>query len=309
VAVMIAVVAPGQGAQRPGGLAPWLDVTGMADGIARLSEYADMDLAALGTTADASTVTDTAVAQPLIVATGIASGRLLDLDPDRTVWAGHSLGELTVAALSGYLTDLEAMRLAVERGRAMGRASRLQSTGMSVVLGGDRDDVERVLRSLELDVANVNSPEQVVAAGPRERLEQLQGAPPEGARIVPLRVAGAFHTDHMRPAQEAVARFASTLRPGSIAGTLISNADGAVVTSGADALDRLVGQICSPVRWDLTAARLATLGVRSVVEVAPAGTLVGLIRRSHPEIEAVSLRSADDVEVARAKLDVRADGT
>lgn len=293
---MIAVVFPGQGAQRPGGLVPWLEVPAFAGRLRRLADAAGLDLVALGTTADAATITDTAIAQPLIVATGIATARLLDLDPDRTVWAGHSVGELTALALAGCLREEDAVRLAAERGRAMAAASREAPTGMAAVLGGDAAEVAAALRGLGLTAANHNAPDQLVAAGTLDQLDALRAAPPAGARVVALRVAGAFHSEHMRPAQERFARAVAAVRPDEPAGTLLSNADGEAVTSGADALDRLVRQVCAPVRWDLTARHLAAL-VDRVVEVAPAGTLAGLLRRSDPDLDVIALRGPQDLPV------------
>ncbi|WP_278314970.1 ACP S-malonyltransferase [Lolliginicoccus levis] len=293
---MIAIVFPGQGAQRPGGLVPWLEVPRFADALDRFADAAGLDLVALGTTADAATITDTSVAQPLIVATGIATARLLDLDPQQTVWAGHSVGELTAAALAGCLRDEDAVRLAAERGRAMAAASQDAPTGMSAVLGGEPTEVRAVLRALGLTPANLNGPDQIVAAGTVEQLDALRTAPPHGARVVALRVTGAFHSEHMRPAQERFARAVAAVRPAEPSGTLLSNADGMPISSGAEVLARLVRQVCAPVRWDLTASNLATLA-RHVVEVAPAGTLAGLLRRSAPTLDVVALRGPKDLPV------------
>ncbi|WP_089772172.1 ACP S-malonyltransferase [Ruania alba] len=307
---MIALLSPGQGAQSPGMLAPWLELDGAAAFLEQLSEAAGVDLHALGTTADADTIKDTAVAQPLIVATSLVSlhaleTRLSDRDhapADRTDWvdvtAGHSVGEFAAAAVAGVLSPADALRLVGVRGSAMAEAAAHAPTGMSAVVGGVPDEVEAALTAHHLVGANVNGGGQVVAAGRLEDLQALEAEPPARARVIPLAVAGAFHTEHMAPAVDQVRAAADALVPTDPRVRLLSNAAGNTVTSGAEALDGLVAQISSPVRWDKCQDAMLEAGVQAAIELAPGGVLAGLARRSMRGVETVALKSPDDLDAA-----------
>jgi [acyl-carrier-protein] S-malonyltransferase len=303
---VLAIVCPGQGSQTPGFLAPWLEVDGVAERIARLGEAAGIDLVAHGTTSDADTIRDTAVAQPLIVAAGLAALPALAEEGVADVVAGHSVGELTAAALAGVLTQEQTIVLVRERGRAMAAASAVTPTGMSAVLGGNPEDVRAAIEKHGLTAANANAAGQVVAAGTLEQLAEFAADPPAKARIVPLQVAGAFHTAHMAPAVETLARLARAVRPGDPRTRLLSNRDGAAVASGADALGRIVDQVSNPVRWDLCSATLGELGVTGLLELPPAGTLAGLAKRALPGVEIVAVKTPDDLPAARALVEQHA---
>ncbi len=304
---MLAIVCPGQGSQTPGLLAPWLELPGVAETLAAYGDAAGVDLTTHGTTSDADTIKDTAVAQPLIVATGLLALDVLfpDAGTGRAgdaadVLAGHSVGEFTAAAAAGVLPGTDALRLVGERGRAMAAASAVTATGMTAVLGGDPDDVATVLDTHGLTAANANGAGQVVAAGTREQLDALAAEPPARARVVPLAVAGAFHTHHMAPAVEALAAVAATVTPAAPQVTLLSNADGRAVADGAEVLARLVSQVSNPVRWDLCSQTLAELGVTGLLELPPAGALAGLAKRGLKGVEIVALKTPDDLDAARA---------
>jgi [acyl-carrier-protein] S-malonyltransferase len=312
---VLAIVCPGQGSQTPGFLTPWLDVADVAERLRWLSAVVGLDLVAHGTTSDADTIRDTAVAQPLIVAAGLVA--LPALLPDvveepqdaarlADVVAGHSVGELTAAALTGVLSAEQALVLVRERGRAMAAASAVTPTGMSAVLGGNPDEVAAAIAGHGLTAANLNAAGQVVAAGTLEQLAALAAAPPARTRVVPLQVAGAFHTAHMAPAVDVLAGFARAITPRAPATTLLSNADGAAVTTGGDALRRIVDQVSSPVRWDACSAALADLGVTGLLELPPAGTLAGLAKRALPGVEIVALKSPDDLPAARELVEKHA---
>lgn len=296
---MLAIVSPGQGSQSPGFLAPWLELPGVADRLAALSDAAGLDLQAHGTTSDAETIKDTAVAQPLIVAAGLLALPELDAIGSSGALAGHSVGEITAAAAAGVLDDAQAMRFVSVRGRAMAEAAAATPTGMAAVLGGDPDDVAASLERHGLTPANMNGAGQVVAAGTLDQLQALQGDPPAKARVIPLQVAGAFHTEHMAPAVQTLRAEADAIQPGSPTVTLISNADGAVVADGAEVLRRLVSQVSNPVRWDLCMEQLQQLGVTGLIELPPAGTLVGLAKRGLRGVETLALKTPDDLETAR----------
>jgi [acyl-carrier-protein] S-malonyltransferase len=322
---VLAIVCPGQGSQTPGFLTPWLELDGVAERLGWLSAVAGIDLVAHGTTSDADTIRDTAVAQPLIVAAGLVAlpalaptegdgterldgTELLDGTVVADAVAGHSVGELTAAAVTGVLTQEQAVVFVRERGRAMAAASAVTPTGMSAVLGGNPGDVSAAIEKHGLTAANANAAGQVVAAGTLEQLAGLAADPPAKTRIVPLQVAGAFHTAHMGPAVETLARLARAVTPRDPRTRLLSNQDGAVVPTGAEALSRIVDQVSNPVRWDLCSATLAELGVTGLLELPPAGTLAGLAKRALPGVEIVALKTPDDLPAARALVENHAPG-
>ncbi|GGK28461.1 ACP S-malonyltransferase [Pilimelia terevasa] len=298
---MLALLAPGQGAQKPGFLAPWRDLPGVAARLRWWSALAGVDLLHLGTDADAEEIRDTARTQPLLVAAALVTAEQLPLY-DVSVVAGHSVGELGAAALAGVLSPDAAVTLAGVRGREMAAACAAEPTGMSALLGGDEAEILAALADLGLHPANRNGAGQIVAAGALDALEKLAAAPPGGARIRSLPVAGAFHTPYMAPAEQALAGVAAGIAPADPQRILLSNADGAAVNHGGELLQRLVRQVTAPVRWDLCMGTLADLGVTGVIELAPAGTLTGLLKRELkdrgvPEI--VNLNTPDDLPAAR----------
>lgn len=293
---MLAIVAPGQGAQKSGFLAPWLGEAPVAHLIEKCSAAAGRNLAAAGTSMPDEAITDTAVAQPLIVAAGIAASTLVSL-PSDTVFAGHSVGEFTAACVAGVL-DVEAtLRLVAIRGREMAAASADPESGMAAVLGGEEAEVLAAITRVGCVAANYNGKGQIVAAGTRGAIAALVAQPPAGARVRPLPVAGAFHSPLMAPAREAVAAAAKQTAAADAAG-VISNRDGRLV-SGPDLLIRLVDQICQPVRWDLCMAALVELGVTAVIELPPAGTLTAMMRRATPDIATLALNSPEDIPAAQ----------
>ncbi|HEY6795372.1 MAG TPA: ACP S-malonyltransferase [Kineosporiaceae bacterium] len=306
---MLAIVCPGQGSQSPGFLTPWLDLPGVADHLSWLSAVTGIDLATHGTTSDADTIRDTAVAQPLIVAAGLVSAAALgdDVAARAAAVAGHSVGEFTAAVLAGVLRAEQALVLVRERGRAMAEASARTPTGMSAVLGGTPEQVMAALAEHGLTAANANGAGQTVAAGTLDQLAALAAAPPARVRVVPLRVAGAFHTHHMQPAVATLTALAAGVRPGDPRVRLLSNADGAPVVDGAQALTRLVHQVSNPVRWDACMDALGSAGVTGIIELCPAGTLTGLAKRALPGVRTVALKSPDDLDAARALIAETAD--
>jgi [acyl-carrier-protein] S-malonyltransferase len=293
---VLAIIAPGQGSQTPGMLAPWLEDSAQRELLSNWSKDIGLDLIHLGTSADAEEIKDTANAQPLIVAAGLLSASALNLSGKYSYVAGHSVGEITAASIAGALSPLDAMKLVRARGVEMAEAAATTPAGMSAVLGGDREVVLKAISDLGLVAANDNGGGQIVAAGSLDALAQLA---PEGARVRALAVAGAFHTSYMQPAVEPLRTLAQSLATTDPAVSVISNRDGEEVSDGREILNRIVSQIASPVRWDLCMQRLATLGVTGVIEVAPAGTLVGLIKRAVPTIEQFALKSPADIDAAR----------
>lgn len=299
---VLVLVAPGQGAQTPGFLTPWLDLPGAADRLGAWSDAIGLDLAHYGTEADADAIRDTAVAQPLLVAAGLLSAAALgDVVPGAV--AGHSVGEITAAAITGVLDDTAALTLVRKRGLAMAEAAAITATGMAALLGGDPEVTIPHLEKLGLTPANVNGAGQIVAAGTLEQLAALEADMPEGVRrVVALKVAGAFHTHHMAPAVDTLAKAAEELSPGDPTVTYVSNKDGQAVATGAEVLSRLVGQVANPVRWDLCMETFKELGVTALVEMCPGGTLTGLAKRALPGVATVALKTPDDLDAARALI-------
>lgn len=299
---VLAILAPGQGAQRQGFLAAWLSLGGAAEHLARLSDAANIDLVAAGTTMSESDITDTAIAQPLIVAASLTTAALLPDLPRAAVFAGHSVGEFAASALAGMISEVDAVSLVATRGAAMAKASASPAGGMTALLGGDPTEVAEAIAAAGASIANYNAKGQVVAAGTAEALARLAEAPPTGARVRPLAVAGAFHTDLMSPARAAIATAADAITTNDAPVGVLSNVDGTLVTSGSQMLARLVAQVCAPVRWDLCMKTLGSMGVTAVIELAPAGTLTALIRRELPDVATLALRSPDDLDAAHALI-------
>jgi [acyl-carrier-protein] S-malonyltransferase len=311
---VLILTAPGQGAQTPGFLSPWLELPGLADQLGAWSELAGRDLVRLGTTGSAEEITDTAVAQPLLVAAALAVAGLLGGKPEVT--AGHSVGELAAGAIAGVLSAEDAIRLTRVRGEAMaascayspsrgveGGSSPLGGpvpTGMTAVLGGDEATVLSAIADAGLTPANINATGQIVAGGTLEQLAAFAASPPAGARLRPLRVAGAFHTSHMAPAVDALAAAAAGTAIKDPVITLLSNRDGAVVTAGTDWVERIVSQVAYPVRWDRCMATMAGLGVTAFIELLPGGTLTGMAKRALPGIELLAIKTPDQLDTARA---------
>jgi [acyl-carrier-protein] S-malonyltransferase len=302
---VLVIACPGQGSQKPGFLRPWLEVPGFEDRLHWLSAAAGMDLVKHGTESDADTIRDTAVAQPLIVASGLVS--LLAVFPHPAdafrqvaAGAGHSVGEITAAVGAGVLTAEQAMVFVRERGAAMAAASAVTPTGMTAVMGGDPDDVTATLERHGLTAANVNGAGQVVAAGTLDQLAALAEDGPAKARMIPLQVAGAFHTEHMAPAVGHLATLAKSVSTHDPRTPFISNRDGQVVQDGREIMKRIVGQIAQPVRWDLCMETMADLGVTAILEMPPAGTLTGIAKRALPGVETFALKTPDQLDDARA---------
>ena len=300
---MLAIVCPGQGSQTPGFLAPWLELPSVAGQLASLSEIAGLDLTAHGTTSDEETIKDTAVAQPLIVAAGLVAAKSLfdvELSSLPVILAGHSVGEITASALAGVLTEQEAMTFVRERANSMAAAAAVTPTGMSAVVGGDPAEVLAAIEASGATPANVNGAGQTVAAGTFDQLKALAENPPAKARVIPLKVAGAFHTSHMAPAVSALEALKPALKPQDPQVPLLSNFDGSEVTGGAAGVESLIAQVSRPVRWDLCMDTMVQRGVTGVIELAPAGTLAGLAKRGMPGVKTVAVKTPEDLSAALA---------
>lgn len=295
---MIALLAPGQGSQTPGMLAEWLELPGAADRLAAWSQISGLDLARLGTSATAEEITDTAVTQPLVVATTLLAYDELARRglPAQTVIAGHSVGEIAAYAIAGVISPDDAVRLAAVRGAEMAKACAVEPTGMSAVLGGDEAEVLARLEALELVPANRNAAGQIVAAGSVWALEKLAEDPPAKARVRQLATAGAFHTRYMASALDGYAAAAEQVSAADPATTLLSNFDGQPVTSAADAMEKLVAQLTRPVRWDLCTETMRKLNTSAIVEFPPAGALTGIAKRELRGVATHAVKTPADLD-------------
>ena len=297
---MLVVACPGQGSQTPGFLSPWLELPSFASRIGEMSEAIGLDLAHHGTQSDADTIRDTAIAQPLIVAASIASA--LELGTGFAGVAGHSVGEVAAATIAGMFSVSDGMRLVKKRGDAMAAAASLEQTSMAAVVGGDEAIVLQKLSEYSLAPANYNGANQIVAAGSAENIARLAADGIEGARVIALQVAGAFHTRYMEPAVDSLREYASQLTVSDPEIKLWSNQAGQVVESGAGYLDLLIGQVANSVRWDLCMNSFTDAGATAMIEVCPAGTLSGIARRAMPGVELLALKTPDQIDAAKALI-------
>jgi len=305
---MIVVVCPGQGSQTPGFLVPWLELAEFRTSIELMQSASGIDLITHGTLSDADTIRDTAVAQPLIVAAGVATMNTLlkgstAAEAGISGVAGHSVGEITAAAVAGVFSPETAIKFVNERGQAMARAAALEPTSMAAILGGDQAEVEAKLSQLQLEPANYNGSGQIVAAGSVASINELQANPLAGTRVIPLQVAGAFHTRFMKPAVETLRIYSQSAEINDPEIKLWSNNGGRAISSGSEFVQLLVNQVSSPVRWDMCMAAMFEAGVTAMIELAPAGTLVGLAKRAMPGIETLAVKTPENLEAALALID------
>ncbi|SDT18658.1 [acyl-carrier-protein] S-malonyltransferase [Brevibacterium sandarakinum] len=294
---MLAITCPGQGAQKSGFLSSFLELDAFAAQIDELSAASGIDLRLHGTESDDETIKDTALAQPLLVASAIACAAELGVTAEYV--AGHSVGEIAAAQIAGVFSPADAMRFVAVRGAGMAAAAAQTPTGMSAVVGGDPDDVLAAIEAAGVSPANVNGGGQTVAAGSLADLEKLAENPPERARVIALPVAGAFHTEYMAPATKELNATASALEVADPASYILSNSDGTVVESGQDYVERLVKQVTNPVRWDLCQETLLNAGITGMIELVPGGTLTGIARRAMKGVETFAIKSAADLDGAR----------
>lgn len=299
---MLAIVCPGQGSQTPGLFSAWLEDPAAEELLTDFSRAAGTDLIRHGTESDEDAIRDTAVAQPLIAAASLLSAHKLGLTPaklaafgDRVLVSGHSVGEIPAAALAGALTQQQALELISVRAAAMAEAAAATPTGMAAVLGGNEDEVFAGIEGAGLTAANVNGSGQVVAAGSQEALSTLAQNPPARTRVIPLKVAGAFHTNYMAPAAQKLAQAAETATTSDPQVALLSNRDGAVVGDGNEALSRIVAQVTNPVRWDQCMDSMRSAGVTGILELLPGGTLVGLAKRALKGVSSYAVKSPEDL--------------
>ena len=297
---MLVIVCPGQGSQTPGFFSPWLELPAFREVIEAASTASGLDLTTFGTISDAETIKDTAIAQPLIVSASLASFAALKaagLGSPAGV-AGHSVGEVAAASVAGVFDTPTAMEFVTKRGNEMAKAASLAKSSMAAVLGGDRDEVVAYLADRGLTPANYNGSGQIVAAGAFDSITALTAEPMAGTRVIPLQVAGAFHTRFMEPAVAELANYAQDLKTADPSISLWTNKDGSLIDSGADYLKLLVSQVSNPVRWDLCMDSMVAAGVTGLIELSPAGTLTGLTKRGMAGVETLALKTPDQLDAA-----------
>lgn len=297
---MIVIACPGQGSQTPGFLTEWIADSDARSFLESASEASGVDLVAHGTTSDADTIRATEIAQPLIVSASVLAWRALNARADLSGVgvAGHSVGEFAAAVAAGVLSDADALRLVGVRGRAMAEAAAVEETGMSAVLGGVEDDVLAAIAAAGLTPANRNGGGQIVAAGSLAGLAELAENAPRGARVMPLKVAGAFHTSYMESAIPVLAEAAASVTAANPVRNLWTNADGSLVTSGDAFRDSLVSQIASPVRWDACMESFQQAGITGLIELTPAGALAGIAKRALKGVPTVAVKTPADLDAA-----------
>jgi len=280
-------------------LSTWLELPGATEKMASWSSVSGLDLARLGTTASAEDITDTAVTQPLVVAATLLAHQELTARgvlADDVIVAGHSVGEIAAYAIAGVISADDAVALAAIRGAEMAKACANEPTGMSAVLGGDEAEVLARLEQLDLVPANRNAAGQIVAAGRLSALDKLAEDPPAKARVRALDVAGAFHTEFMASALDGYAAAVQNVATAEPTAVLLSNRDGQPVSSAADAIEKLVAQLTSPVRWDLCNETLRQRNVKAIVEFPPAGALSGIAKRELRGVPTHAVKTPADLD-------------
>jgi [acyl-carrier-protein] S-malonyltransferase len=305
---MIVIVCPGQGSQTPDFFTPWLELPSFRKSIEAMQDASGVDLITHGTTSDAETIRDTSIAQPLIVAAGVATmSALLNGKTLKELGiagiSGHSVGEITAAVGAGIFDAETGIGFVNTRGQAMAKAAALEPTSMAAIIGGEQSEIEVKLAALDLEPANYNGAGQIVAAGQAQKISDLQADPPAGARVIPLQVAGAFHTRFMQPAVQVLSDYSKGISANDPELTLWSNQQGQVVTSGHDFIQLMVSQISSPVRWDYCMKAMLDAGVSAMIELSPAGTLVGLAKRAMPGVETLAVKTPENLEQALSLID------
>lgn len=297
---MISIACPGQGSQTPGFFEPWLEIPTFKKQIERSSEILGIDLVHFGTVADQDAIRDTKIAQPLIVAAGIASYMVLQekLGDELAVaaTAGHSVGEITSAYVAGIFDDETALKFVQKRGNEMAQASSLAESSMAAVVGGEQELVLADLAARGLSAANYNGAGQIVAAGSKELIVDLVANAPAGTRVVQLQVAGAFHTTFMESARAPLAEYSQSVAAKDPNIVIWTNRDGSSVAGGSQFLDLLVNQVSNPVRWDKTMNSMTDAGVSLMIELLPGGALSGIAKRSMPNTVAIPLKTPADLD-------------
>jgi len=295
---MLALLMPGQGSQTPGMLEPWLNDETRQE-LSKWSLQIDLDLERLGTSASSDEIKDTANAQPLIVATSLISAKLLAITNFKIV-AGHSVGEIAAVALSGVLSETQALQLVRARGLAMAKAASRSNTGMAAVLGGEKNIIIERLKEIQLYAANINSQGQIIASGKLSKINELIRNPIEKTKVIKLDVSGAFHTPYMQNAKD---KFETEMKNQKFQDSnlkLLSNYDGKLISNSQDLKSKITNQLTNSVRWDLCQETMMNSEVTGLLEVAPGGVLSGIAKKAMNQVEIMTIKTPEDIENANA---------
>ncbi|UCD57326.1 MAG: ACP S-malonyltransferase [Candidatus Hydrogenedentota bacterium] len=241
-------------------------------------------------------------AQPAIFMLSVALSRVLctmGLSPDAV--AGHSLGEYSALMAGGAMEFEDALRLVRDRAVSMQDACDARPGTMWAILGLEASAVEEICSGISdgiVDVANINSPGQVVISGEHDAVRTAgEEAKKRGAkRTVPLQVSGAFHSRLMRPAAE---KFEPSVAAANISRPVhgfLPNVSASLTEDPGQIRDALVQQLCSPVRWQLTIERMVEQGVDTFIEVGPGKVLTGLLKRIDSSVVGLNADSPDSLE-------------
>jgi [acyl-carrier-protein] S-malonyltransferase len=278
-------------------LQPWLGWPGAKSLVAELSEAAGLDLVQRSANASDEELKKTEIAQPLLLATALLSWGALNAPSahgtkfDLAAVAGHSVGEFAASIIAEVLSPTDAMRLVKLRGHAMANASKTPETGMAAVLGGNEAAVMAAIEQCDLHAANINAQGQIVAAGLLTNLAELPERVPDGCRVRPLAVAGAFHTKFMSSALQEFNTAAKTTEFRDPKITFVSNDAGKVLVTGQQIREHLTKQIAKPVDWLACQRTFAKIGIKQMIELAPGKTLSAIAKRETPDITARPIAS------------------
>ena len=307
---MLALLFPGQASQVVGMGVDLRQASAEARRIYALAdEVTGLPITRLCAEGPLERLTQTDVAQPAVVATSLAALAVVreraTITP-RAV-AGHSVGEFAAYVAAGVFAAEHALELVHVRAQAMAAACKAVDGSMAAVIGLDERDLRAACQAASqngtsVEVANLNSPGQVIVSGARDALERVaERARAAGARrVLPLNVGGPFHSVYMRPAADALASALRATRFQKATIPVALNVTGEL-TQEPDALqNELAVQVCSPVRWIETLQRLAAFGCDRFLEVGPGQVLAGLVRRTLPGVKVASFGALGDLEAAAA---------
>lgn len=301
---------PGQGSQAVGMGRAFHEASAAARAVfEEASDVLGFDVAKLCFEGPESELQPTANTQPAVLTVSVAGARLLaerGLAP--AVVGGHSLGEYTALVVAGALAFSDAVSVVRRRGEFMQDAVPVGTGAMAAILGVELPVVEEICREAAqgevLDVANINSPGQIVVAGHRAAIERAVTLAPArgGRRSVLLPVSAPFHCRLMAPAAERLAAVLAGVRAAEPRHPVVRNVDAEFTTRAADVRPFLVRQVTAPVRWTDCVARMAREGCRTFVEVGPGKVLTGLLRRIDTSLTGIAVEDAAGVGKTLAAL-------
>jgi [acyl-carrier-protein] S-malonyltransferase len=294
----VAALFPGQGSQFAGMAAPW---AGHPAGRAVLDEASGVlrrDVVQGAHDEDALATTE--FVQPALLACDVAAFRVLEADGVEVgAAAGHSLGEFAALVAAGVLSLADALESVAVRGRAMQAAGEARPGAMTALIGAGPDDAASIAEAARgadvLTVANENASNQTVLSGSPDAVERAEAeARSRGVRAIRLNVAGAFHSELMRPAVEPIrdALARATFSPARF--PVVANVTGELTTDPAAFRDLLERHVVSPVRWERSMRALAEAGFDTFAEAGPGQVLSRIVRRDLPGVHAVAIGTPDD---------------